>query len=137
MISMTMPGRACVTSTCPVPLWCSRLLPAQASTSGGAGALPPAPPCCRLLPAAEGDVGDAAGAVYGLDLEAVFERLQPIPQPFPAAQHDRHHDDVRVVDQAGGQEFADGGRAAADADVRPAAAWRACASAWAGLASRK
>jgi hypothetical protein len=62
---------------------------------------PPALPCCRLLPAAEGHVGDAAGAVHGLDLEAVFERLQPVPEPFPAAQHDGHHDDVQVVDQAG------------------------------------
>ena len=69
------------------------------------------------LPPGEGDVGDAAGAVHGLDLEAVFERLQPIPEPFPAAQHDGHHDDVQVVDQAGGQELADSGRAAADADI--------------------
>src|SRR5215831_6408721 len=36
------------------------------------------PAVCRLLPAAEGDVGDAAGAGYGLDLEAVFERLQTV-----------------------------------------------------------
>src|SRR5215471_20847505 len=70
-----------------------------------------------VLPAAEGEVGDAAGAVYGLDLEAIFERLQTVPEPFAAAQHDRHHDDVQVVDQAGGQELADGGRAAADADI--------------------
>jgi hypothetical protein len=62
-------------------------------------------------------VGDAAGAVHGLNPEPVFERLQTVPEPFPAAQHDRHHDDVRVVDQASGQEFADGGRAAADADI--------------------
>jgi hypothetical protein len=62
-------------------------------------------------------VGDAAGAVHGLNLEPFFEPLQPVPEPLPAAQHDRHHDDMRVVDQAGGQEFADGGRAAADADI--------------------
>src|SRR6516165_12144589 len=90
-------------------------------SSGGervlAGALPAALPCWRPLPAAEGEVGDAAGAGHGLDLETVFERLQPVPEPFPAAQHDGHHDDVRVVDQAGGQEVADGGRAAADADI--------------------
>src|SRR5579859_3033784 len=82
-----------------------------------AGAPPPALPCCRLLPPAEGDVGDAAGAVHGLNLETVFEPFQTVPEPLPAAQHYRHHDDVRVVDQAGGQEFADGGRAAADADI--------------------
>src|SRR5690348_13543712 len=80
-------------------------------------ALPPALPCCQLLPPAEGDVGDAAGAVHGLNLETVFEPLQTVPEPLSAAQHDRHHGDVRVVDQAGGQEFADGGRAAADAEI--------------------
>jgi hypothetical protein len=62
-------------------------------------------------------VGDAAGAVRGLNLEPFFEPLQPVPEPLPAAQHDRHHDNVQVVDQAGGQELADGGRAAADADI--------------------
>ena len=65
-------------------------------------------PCCRPLPPAEGDVGDAAGTVHGLNLETVFEPLQTVPEPLPAAQHDRYHDDVQVVDQAGGQEFADG-----------------------------
>ena len=74
------------------------------------------------LPPAEGDVDDAAGAVHGLDLEPFFEPLQPVPEPLPAAQHDRHHDDVRVVDQVGGQEFADGGRAAAVRTSPPAAA---------------
>ena len=63
-------------------------------------------------------MSDAAGAVHGLNLEPFFEPLQPVPEPLPAAQHDRHHDDVQVVDQAGGQEFADDGRAAADADIR-------------------
>jgi hypothetical protein len=32
--------------------------------------------------------------------------------PLPTPQHYGHHDDVHVVNQAGGQEFADGGRAA-------------------------
>ena len=45
-------------------------------------------------------MGDAAGAVDGLDLEVVFERFQPVPEPLPAPQHDGHHDDVQVVDQA-------------------------------------
>src|SRR6516164_1357647 len=75
------------------------------------------PAVLRLLPTAEDDVGDAAGTVHGLNLETVFEPLQTVPEPFPAAQHDRHHDDVQVVDQVGGQEFADGGRATADADI--------------------
>src|SRR5579859_1288235 len=68
-------------------------------------------------PPAEGDVGDAARTVHGLDPETVFEPLQTVPEPLPAAQHDRHYDDVQVVDQAGGQEFADSRRAAADADI--------------------
>ena len=62
-------------------------------------------------------MGDAAWAAGGLNVEAVFERLQPIPEPLPAAQHDGHHDDVQVVDQADGQELADSGRAAADTDI--------------------
>ncbi len=78
---------------------------------------PDRPTSARLSRPAEGDVGDPAGAVHGLNLKAVFERLQPIPEPLPAAQHDGHHDDVHVVDQVGGQELADSGRAAADADV--------------------
>lgn len=61
-------------------------------------------------------MGDPAGAAGGLNSEAVFEGLQPIPEPLPAAQHDGHHDDVQVVDQAGARELADGGRAA-DADI--------------------
>jgi hypothetical protein len=32
--------------------------------------------------------------------------------PLPTPQQDGHHDDVQVVNQAGGQEFADGGRVA-------------------------
>ena len=74
-------------------------------------------PCCRPLPPTEGEVGDAAGTVHGLNLESVFEPLQTVPEPLPAAQHNRHHGDVSVVDQVGGQEFADGGRAAANADI--------------------
>jgi hypothetical protein len=62
-------------------------------------------------------VGDATWAVHGLDPEVVLECFQPVPEPLPAPEHDRHHDDVQVVDQAGDQEFADDGRAAADADI--------------------
>jgi uracil-DNA glycosylase family 4 len=68
---------------------------------------------------AEGHVGDAARAAHGLDPELVVKRLKPVPQPLTAPEHDGYHDDVQVVDQAGGQELADGGRAASDADVRP------------------
>src|SRR5690349_4200278 len=103
-------------STC----WAPGTFPCAAWMAGRASfAQPPGNRrCFRLLPPAEGDVSDPAGAGHGLNPEAVFERLQPIPEPLPAAQHDGHHDDVQVVDQAGGQELADSGRAAADADVR-------------------
>ena len=50
---------------------------------------------------------------------------------------DRHDHDVHVVDQAGGEELADGGRAAADADVEATRGLLAAASASAGLASMK
>jgi hypothetical protein len=82
-------------------------------------------------------VGDAVGAVHGLDLEAVFERLQPIPQPLSAAQHDGHHDDVHVVDQSAARNsrIVDGPPPMRTSP--PAAAWRTCVRAWAGLASRK
>jgi hypothetical protein len=48
---------------------------------------------------------------------AFFYRFQSVPEPLPAAKHDGYHDDVQVVDQVSGQERADGGRAAADADI--------------------
>lgn len=60
------------------------------------------------LAAGEGEVGDAAGAAHSLGVEALFERLEPVPEPFPAAQHDGHHHDVQVVGQVRGQELADG-----------------------------
>jgi hypothetical protein len=41
------------------------------------------PRCSRLLPPAEGDVSDPAGAGHSLNPGAVFERLQPIPEPLP------------------------------------------------------
>jgi hypothetical protein len=64
-------------------------------------------------------VGDAAGAGHGLYSEALFERVEAIPQPFTAAQHDGHYDDVQVVNQVSGQEGADGSWAAANPDVQP------------------
>src|SRR5437764_5584213 len=74
--------------------------------------------CWQLL-AGEGQVGDAAGAGHSLYPEALFERVEAIPQPFTAAQHDGHHDDVQVVHQVSGQEGADGSWAAADPAVQP------------------
>ena len=86
---------------------------------------------------AEGEVGDAAGTVDGLDLETVLESLQTDLQPLPAAQHDRHHGNVGVVDQAAARNsrMVDGPPPMRRSP--PAAAWRACASAGQGWASRK
>jgi hypothetical protein len=55
-----------------------------------------------------------------LDLEAVFESFEPLPEPFAPAQDDRHDDDVRGVDQVGLQELSDGADAATDPDVEVA-----------------
>src|SRR6185312_15437488 len=65
----------------------------------------------------ERDVGDAAGGAHRLDCEALLQALQSVPEGLAAAEEDRHERDVHVVDQVGGEELADGGRAAADADV--------------------
>src|SRR5579864_1206028 len=72
------------------------------------------------LTAGKREVGDAAGGAHRLDGEAVLQSLQAVPEGLAAAEEDRHDHDVHVVDQAGGEELADGGRAAADADVEAA-----------------
>ena len=56
--------------------------------------------------------------------------VQAVPERLAAAEEDRHKRDVHVVDQVGGEELADGGRTAADADVEAPAASLAAASAW-------
>ena len=43
-------------------------------------------------------VGDSAGRGGGLDLVFLLEALQPVPEPYAAAEHDRDHRDVHVVD---------------------------------------
>ena len=53
----------------------------------------------------------------GLDLVILLDALQPVPQAHPAAEQDRDHHDVHVVDQSGGEERADHGGAAAEAHV--------------------
>src|SRR3546814_3393024 len=58
--------------------------------------------CCRCscdsLPH-KGQVGDAARGRDRLDGVVPFERLQAFPDPNSAAQHDRHLDQVHVVDE--------------------------------------
>src|SRR5579859_3527063 len=74
----------------------------------------------RARTTGEREVGDTAGGTHRLDGEALLQALQAIPEGLAAAEEDRHECDVHVVDQVGGEELADGGRAAADADVEPA-----------------
>src|SRR5579859_5931156 len=74
----------------------------------------------RARTTGEREVGDTAGGTHRLDGEALLQALQAIPEGLAAAEEDRHECEVHVVDQVGGEELADGGRAAADAHVQAA-----------------
>ena len=63
-------------------------------------------------------MSDPAGRAHRLDGEALLQALEALPERLAAAEHDGHDRHVHVVDQIGGEELADGGRAAADADVK-------------------
>src|SRR5919109_4414592 len=52
-----------------------------------------------------------------LNLVVLLEALQSVPEAYASAEQDRDHDDVRVVDEAGGKEVADRGGTPADAYV--------------------
>ena len=94
------------------------------------------PAATAVQSAGEGEMDDAAGR-HRLDGVVLLQRLQTVPQPDTAAEQDRDLHDVQVVDEAGGQEVADHGRAPADADVGAGGRYRATARASAGPASRK
>ena len=79
----------------------------------------------------------AAGRRDGLDLVVLLQALQPVPQAHPAAEQDRDHDDMQVVDQSGGKEFADHGGAAAQAHVLAGRSLARCCKRSAGVASMK
>jgi 2,7-dihydroxy-5-methyl-1-naphthoate 7-O-methyltransferase len=76
--------------------------------------------CSAKLPAAEGHVGDAAGADDRLHLEAVLQALQAVPEALAAPEEDRHDDDVHVVDEVHVKELTHHRHAASDAHVQPA-----------------
>ena len=65
-------------------------------------------------------MGDPGGGAGGLDMEVLFKFLQSVPEAFPPSEDYGHDDDVHVVDQVGGKELADCGRASANADVQAA-----------------
>lgn len=60
---------------------------------------------------------DTAGRGHRLNVESLFDAFHPVPEQLAAAEEDRHHSDVQVIDQIGVEEFPDGGGAAADPDI--------------------
>src|SRR5829696_3381701 len=65
----------------------------------------------------EGEMGHATWRRGGFDRVVLLDALQSVPQADPSAEHDRHHDDMQVVDEAGGHELANHRRSATDPDV--------------------
>src|SRR3954471_24985810 len=59
----------------------------------------------------------AAGRRDGLDSVILLKCLLSVPEPYTAAEQDRDHHDVHVVDQSRRKELADQGGASADAYV--------------------
>src|SRR3954447_14593338 len=60
---------------------------------------------------------DSAGRGGGLDLVVLLEALQSVPEAYAAAEQDRDHHRVHVVDEPGRKELADRGGTSADAYV--------------------
>src|SRR3954469_4779628 len=65
----------------------------------------------------EGEVGDSRRRGDRLDVVRILQALKPVPDADAAAEDDRHLDEMHVVDEAGGEEVAYDGGAAADPDV--------------------
>src|SRR6476619_3744164 len=68
----------------------------------------------RSVRTGECHVRDSAWRGDGLDLVALFEALQPVPEAYASAEQNRHDHDVHVVDEPGGKEVAHHGGASAD-----------------------
>src|SRR6476659_6974088 len=68
----------------------------------------------RSVRTGECHVRDSAWRGDGLDLVALFEALQPVPEAYASAEQNRHDHDVHVVDEPGGKEVAQQGGASAD-----------------------
>src|SRR3954469_18361795 len=60
---------------------------------------------------------DSAGRGGRLDLVVLLEAFQSVPEAYASAEQDRDHHDVHVVDEPGGKEVADDGRASAAAYI--------------------
>ena len=77
----------------------------------------PAPrPAC--LSAGECEMRNATWRADRLNMEALFEVFESVPQPFPASQNDRHHGDVHVVHEIGCQELSDGCWSSANPNIK-------------------
>src|SRR6476661_383071 len=76
-----------------------------------------APVCLPGRATGEDHVDDSRWRRSRFDVKALFESLEPIPEPFTAAQEDRYDDDMHVVDQIGFEELSDRADAAANPDV--------------------
>src|SRR5260370_25082557 len=81
---------------------------------------PAARPIPGDLSAGEGEMGDTAGRADRLNVEALLESLEPVPQAFPACENDGHDRDVHLVDQVGREELADCRWSSANSDVQTA-----------------
>jgi len=57
----------------------------------------------------EGHMHDSAGRGSGLDRVVLLDALQSVPQTYAAAEQDRDHHDVHVIDEPGSEEVADHG----------------------------
>src|SRR5579863_1846987 len=68
-------------------------------------------------PTCERHVRDSARRGDSLDVVVLLETLESLPEANASAEQNRDHNDVHVVDEATGQEGADGRGPATDADV--------------------
>jgi hypothetical protein len=82
-------------------------------------------------------VCDPAGRGCRLDLVVLLKTLHAIPQAYAAAEQDRNHHDVHVIDEPGCKEVADLVGPPPMRTSLPAAASRAVSRASAGEASMK
>src|SRR5207245_6129024 len=74
-------------------------------------ALGPSNASCGPIPsdlsAGEHEMSDAAGRADRLDVEALLEPFETVPEAFPASENDGHDRDVHMVDHVGREELAD------------------------------
>jgi hypothetical protein len=75
----------------------------------------PRPTC---LSAGECEMRNAAWRADRLNMEALLQFFETVPQPFPASENDRHDDNMHVVNQIGWQELSNGCWSPANSDIQ-------------------